>query len=267
MVPTTLWFFCIESTSHLLLTLLLGAALLILDVLICALVFEIKRHRGSLTLVTFVRIKHHVLLLLIPLTSLLFLQTYLAIAAIVLFIWRWDRIAKADMRILRMEEYPTLQRHAERRRNKGLIVLAESVQESTADEPRSAFFARYRATYEEIQASDAEIFLHAKQFNRSYLCELLLPTGLFGSLAVVVKVVALLSLNSICYDTASGFPRVFLMINAILTLTVLFAGLVYGAIRWESHFPSSHGYPLVFCLILLYLVIAALIVVTTFGLY
>ena len=56
------------------------------------------------------------------------------------------------------------------------------------------------------------------------------------------------------------------MINAILDALVFFGGLIYGSIRWEAHFPSTHGHQLTVSLIIFTVLFVILIVITGLGL-
>lgn len=263
MIPIHLYLFNIESLTHFVWSVLLCVATLVLSALISLLVFEIKRRRGSLTLSTWVLIKHRMILLGVVLTSLLFLQTYLAVGVIALYLWKASPFFEPDFRILSLEDYPTWQRPAERRRNQVAIELAKQVQQSEKSEDPHAFMARYHGTCDEITASDASIFANKRKFSRP---DFLLPVALFGSLAGAVKIVAFFPIEVIAYSTASGFPLIFLMVNAILTATVIFFGLIYGNIQWEwSATPSIQTAKLNMALILFYVCIVLIILAATFG--
>jgi len=267
LIPFHLYFFCIESLSHFALSLFLWAAILIVAALISLLVFEIKRRRGSLALYDWVYIKHRMLLLTVILSSLLFLQTYLAIGVIIFFLFWSPTCLEADFRILQLEEYPTRQRPAERRRNRELIELASCVQVSTGGESTRDFMERYRNTRKKIAASEAEIFSKRSTFKKPRIGDQILTAALLGSLAIFGKVLALFPLPLISHDAAIGFPLIFLMVNAILEALVFFGGLIYGSIRWEAHSPSSHRYRLTVSLILLTILFVILIVIASLGLY
>ncbi len=219
-----------------------------------------------LALCDWVHIKHRMLLLAVILSSLLFLQTYLAIGVILFFLFFSPRFLEADFRILQLEEYPTRQRPAERRRNRVAIELAQSVQASTKCESTSLFFERYRSTCEKITASEAGIFSGRRVLHNLRIGGWLLPAALLATLAEAAKAVALFPLESIFYDTATAFPLIFLMINAILDALVFFGGLIYGSIRWEEHFPSTHRHQLTVFLIIFTVLFVILIVITGLGL-
>ena len=271
MIPLHLYLFQIESPIDLVISLFFFLALNQLTLLIALIVLCIRKALKYKMYSRLVYAKHNCLLVCVTSALFFFLQPYLAVPlCIVWYLWGW-RLFETDARYLFLLDYPVKQSPKNRRKNAETIAIAQSLQSELAkakswNEILHTHIRQRKQISTFIPPTDGEDHLGWQ----NYFSAPFQKITFFAALACIAKLIStLLSSPELWLDHAVGAPLVFLTVNAVLTATVIFGGLICGILMWNNDnvsFSSSvHSERIIVPLCILYVLIVLLFFNRLFG--